>query len=79
MSIREASNEERDAAVPITIVRGDATADELAAVVAVVSEHYVTEHAEAVADEPRRSAWALSQRALREPLRRELGWNRSPC
>ncbi len=79
MSIREEPDQERDAAVPISIVRGDATADEVAAVVAVVSEHYVTEHAEAVADEPRRSAWALSQRALREPLRPELGWNRSPC
>ncbi|QPE05188.1 acyl-CoA carboxylase subunit epsilon [Microbacterium schleiferi] len=79
MSNRDEPDQERDPAVPITIVRGDATAEELAAVVAVVSEHYVTEHAEAVADEPRRSAWALSQRALREPLRRELGWNRSPC
>lgn len=79
MSIREPAPEERDPAVPIHIVRGDATADEIAAVVAVVSEHYVTEHAEAVAEEPRRSAWSLSQRALREPLRREIAWNRTPC
>ena len=79
MSTREPAPEDREPAVPIHIVRGDATAEEIAAVVAVVAEHYVTEHAEAVADEPRRSAWALSQRALREPLRRELGWNRTPC
>jgi hypothetical protein len=79
MSTREPASEEREPAVPISIVRGDATAEEIAAVVAVVAEHYVTEHAEAVAEESQRSAWALSQRALREPLRRELGWNRTPC
>lgn len=79
MSIRESAVDKDDPAVPITIVRGDANADEIAAVVAVVAEHYVTEQAEAVAVEPRRSAWALSQRSLREPLRRELGWNRTPC
>lgn len=79
MSTREPASDEREPAVPISIVRGDATAEEIAAVVAVVAEHYVTEHAEAVADEPQRSAWALSRRALREPLRRELGWNRTPC
>jgi hypothetical protein len=79
MSTREPAPEEREPAVPISIVRGDATAEEIAAVVAVVAEHYVTEHAEAVAEESHRSAWALSQRALREPLRPELGWNRTPC
>lgn len=66
---------ESDAApLPLEILRGAATPEEVAAVVAVVTEHYAIEHAEAVADEPRRSAWALSQRGLREPLRREAGW-----
>lgn len=79
MTIREPRADEPDRTVPMSIVRGEATAEEIAAVVAVVSEHYATEQSEAVADEPQRSAWALSQRALREPLRRELGWNRTPC
>ena len=61
----------------IDVLRGTATEEELAALIAVVTEAYATEAAEAVADDaPRRTAWALSQRALREPLRRDLGWGR---
>ncbi|MFT4050863.1 MAG: acyl-CoA carboxylase subunit epsilon [Microbacterium sp.] len=62
-------------AVRLEILRGSATAEELAAVMTVVSEAYHRESAEAVAaPEPRPSAWQFSARALREPLRRELGW-----
>ena len=65
------------AAVTIDVLRGTPTEAELAALIAVVSEAYATEAAEAVAeDSPRRTAWELSQRALREPLRRDLGWGR---
>ena len=65
------------AAVTIDVLRGTPTEAELAALIAVVSEAYATEAAEAVAeDAPRRTAWELSQRALREPLRRDLGWGR---
>ena len=61
--------------VAIDVRRGDPTPEELAALVAVVTEAYARESADAVADEARaRSAWALSQRALRQPLRRDLGW-----
>lgn len=64
-------------AVTIDVRRGTPTEAELAALIAVVSEAYATEAAEAVADDaPRRTAWELSQRALREPLRRDLGWGR---
>ena len=64
-------------AVTIDVLRGTPTEAELAALIAVVSEAYATEAAEAVAeDAPRRTAWELSQRALRQPLRRDLGWGR---
>lgn len=63
--------------VTIDVLRGTPTEAELAALIAVVSEAYATEAAEAVAeDAPRRTAWELSQRALRQPLRRDLGWGR---
>jgi hypothetical protein len=63
--------------ITIDVLRGSPTEEELAALIAVVSEAYVGEAAEAVADDrPTRTAWALSQRALRRPLRRELGWGR---
>ena len=63
--------------VTIDVRRGMPTEEELAALIAVVSEAYSGESAEAVADEPvHRSGWALSQRAMREPLRRDLGWGR---
>ncbi|WP_127472853.1 acyl-CoA carboxylase subunit epsilon [Microbacterium sulfonylureivorans] len=63
--------------VTIDVLRGTPTEDELAALIAVVSEAYVGEAAEAVADdETARTAWSITQRSLRTPLRRELGWGR---
>jgi hypothetical protein len=63
--------------VTIDVLSGTPTEEELAALIAVVSEAYAGEAAEAVAEDSRtRSAWALSQRGLRQPLRRELGWGR---
>ena len=63
--------------VAIDVRRGDPTPEELAALIAVVTESYDREAADAVvADEPKPSAWALSQRGLRSPLRRDLGWGR---
>ena len=57
------------------ILRGDPTPEELAALSAVVQDAYVREAAAAVVGEPvGMSAWAVSQRGLRQPLRRELGW-----
>jgi len=64
-------------AVRIDIRRGNPTPEELAAVVAVVTEAYEREAADAIAEEsPRRSAWQLSARTLRAPLRRDVGWGR---
>jgi hypothetical protein len=64
-------------ALRVDVLRGQPTAEELAAVIAVVSEAYETESAAAVADEDRRpSGWQISARALRTPLRRDLGWGR---
>ncbi|HYP72982.1 MAG TPA: acyl-CoA carboxylase subunit epsilon [Microbacterium sp.] len=68
-----------DAGVPLAIDvrRGEPTPEELAALIAVVSEAYATEADTLVSDQPARSAWSLSQRALRTPLPREQGWSRS--
>jgi Acyl-CoA carboxylase epsilon subunit len=61
----------------VDVLRGEADADELAALIAVVTEAYAEESAGATADdEAVRSAWSLSQRSLRTPLRRDLGWGR---
>lgn len=62
--------------VSVEVLRGNPTEDELAALVAVVGIAYQTELDATVADDgPARSAWAISARGLREPLRRELGWS----
>lgn len=61
----------------LNILRGEPSPEELAAVIAVVTEAYESEAAAAVtADAPRMSAWRVSARALRTPLRRDLGWGR---
>jgi len=66
-----------DEAPRVDVRRGEPTADELAAVVAVVTEAYQREADEAIAEpEPRPSAWQVSARALRPPLRRDIGWGR---
>ncbi|MEV8273866.1 acyl-CoA carboxylase subunit epsilon [Microbacterium sp. NPDC077184] len=60
--------------ITIDVRRGNPTEEELAALIAVVSEAYATEAATAVVEEePSRSAWAVSQRGLRTPLPR-VGW-----
>lgn len=60
----------------LEITRGAATEEELAALIAVISEAYATEAAAAVADEPSASAWTRTQRPLRRPLRRDIPWGR---
>lgn len=63
-------------AADVRIIRGTADEEELAALMAVVSDAYATESADAVAEEPRTSAWRRTQRPLREPLRRDIPWGR---
>lgn len=63
-------------AVEIQVLRGAATEEELAALIAVLSEAYVTEESEVVAVERRASAWSRTQRGLRTPLRRDIPWGR---
>ncbi|HEX5730535.1 acyl-CoA carboxylase subunit epsilon [Microbacterium sp.] len=61
----------------VDVLRGAPTSSELAALMAVVTEAYQDESAGATADESSgRDAWSLSQRSLRAPLRRDLGWGR---
>ena len=64
-------------AVRLDVLRGDPTTEELAAVIAVVTEAYEREASAAVAEEEARpSAWQVSARALRAPLRRDIAWGR---
>ncbi|MGA7148386.1 MAG: acyl-CoA carboxylase subunit epsilon [Microbacterium sp.] len=62
----------------IDVRRGAPTEDELAALLAVVSEAYTVEAAHATVSDADagRTAWSVTQRGLRTPLRRELGWGR---
>jgi phenylpyruvate tautomerase PptA (4-oxalocrotonate tautomerase family) len=61
----------------VDVFRGSPTSDELAALIAVVTEAYADESAAAVAAEAAGpNAWSLSQRSLRDPVRRDLGWGR---
>ncbi|KQZ84838.1 hypothetical protein ASD56_00095 [Microbacterium sp. Root166] len=63
--------------ITIDVHRGAPSDDELAALLAVVSEAYAVEAAHAtVSDDAVRTAWSVTQRGLRTPLRRELGWGR---
>lgn len=67
--------EPTDLGALLRVTAGDPTPEELAAIVAVVTEAYERENAQAVAESsPRRSAWQVSARGLRTPLQRELGW-----
>jgi hypothetical protein len=71
------SGEDSGDGITIDVRRGAASEEELAALIAVVSESYAREAAAAIAEESAvTTAWGLSQRGLREPLRRELGWVR---
>ena len=62
--------------VDLTVRRGSCTPEELAAVIAVVTDAYRTESEQAVADEATPDAWSLTRRGLRTQLRTELGWGR---
>ena len=63
--------------VTIDVRRGTPSEEELAALIAVVSESYAREFADALADDqPARTAWSVSQRTLRQPIQREPGWGR---
>ena len=69
-------SERPDESTALEITRGDATEEELAALIAVVTDAYAQETADAVAEEPRVSAWTRTQRSLRTPLRRDIPWGR---
>ena len=61
------------AALSISLVRGAAAPEELAALIAVVTDSYAAETAELlIPDDEVRSAWSVMQRGLRTPLQREL-------
>jgi len=76
VSIADSGADARES-VTIEVRRGAPTEEELAALIAVVTDAYTGEAAEAVADDRRtRTGWELSQRSLRQPLNRDLGWGR---
>lgn len=61
----------------IDVRRGNPSEEELAALIAVVSETYEQEAAAQIADDrPETTPWSRSQRGLREPLRRDVAWGR---
>ncbi|WP_300268592.1 acyl-CoA carboxylase subunit epsilon [Microbacterium sp.] len=60
----------------LKIVRGTANEEELAALIAVVTDAYTRESETAVAEEPHVSGWQRTQRPLRKPLRRDIPWGR---
>ncbi|MGM7668150.1 acyl-CoA carboxylase subunit epsilon [Microbacterium sp. A93] len=63
-------------AADLHFVRGTANEEELAALIAVVTDAYEREAADAVAEESSVSAWQRTQRSLRAPLRRDIPWGR---
>ena len=66
-----------DRDLSIEVLAGTPNEEELAALMAVVSEAYTTEAAAAVADDsPAPSAWTLSTHRLRRPLARGSVWGR---
>ncbi|WP_433676625.1 acyl-CoA carboxylase epsilon subunit [Microbacterium gorillae] len=70
-------SDHEDTPVTLEIRRGNPTPEELAAVVAVVSDAYAAEVAGLEAGEdPRPSAWMQTRRSLRRPLDRGVGWGR---
>lgn len=60
----------------IEVLSGDPTPEELAAVIALLSDAYSREVEDAVADAAPASAWERTQRPLRAPLRRDIPWGR---
>ena len=67
---------EPDKAPDVRIVRGGANEEELAALIAVVSDAYEREAAGALAEEKIVSAWERTRRPVRSPLRRDIPWGR---
>ncbi|MFT4230733.1 MAG: acyl-CoA carboxylase epsilon subunit [Microbacterium sp.] len=71
------AREHSAAGLAIEVRRGDPTPEELAALIAVVSESYAREADAALADDaPASSAWRQSQRVPNERLRRDVAWGR---
>lgn len=64
--------------IEISVLSGHPNEDELAALIAVVSEAYEAEVESAIADDtPPASAWARAQRTMRQPLSHGPGaWER---
>ena len=63
--------------VSVEVLRGSPDEQELAALLAVVTEAYTREADAVVEDDTGSSAWAQSARGLRRPLERGLPWGRS--
>ncbi|MDR6866291.1 hypothetical protein J2Y69_000883 [Microbacterium resistens] len=76
MSVQDQPDDSAAAPVDFQVLRGAASEEEFGALIAVLSEAFTAEEAEAVAAEPRVSAWTRTQRPLRRPLRRDIPWGR---
>lgn len=67
---------ESEKAPDVRIVRGTANEEELAALLAVVTDAYAREAESAVVEEPDVSVWERTQRPTRRSLRRDIPWGR---
>ncbi|WP_298037979.1 acyl-CoA carboxylase subunit epsilon [uncultured Microbacterium sp.] len=67
---------EPDKTPDVRLIRGNANEEEIAALIAVVTDAYEREAAAAVIDEPVVSAWDRTRRPLRTPVRRDIPWGR---
>lgn len=64
-----------DADLSLAVTRGAPTPEELAAIIAVLSETYAAEVDDAKSDEkPQPSEWMRTRRQMRGSLRRDLGF-----
>ncbi|MFI8631124.1 acyl-CoA carboxylase subunit epsilon [Microbacterium sp. NPDC077663] len=68
------ADDARSDAPHLRLRRGSATPEELAAVIAVVSESLAQEASTAVAEDPLVSAWRISARGVGNDLRRDVPW-----
>lgn len=70
------SSEESPSQPLVRVLRGSGTEEEVAALVAVLTEAYLEEEASAVVEERAVSAWERTRRPMRVPLRRDIPWGR---
>jgi phenylpyruvate tautomerase PptA (4-oxalocrotonate tautomerase family) len=70
------TGDEGQAPIELDVPRGNPTAEELAALIAVVTEAYAHEVDSATAPTTPTDVWGLAARPIRSPLRRDVPFGR---